>query len=40
MVIIMDLEKLKNLQQDLLGIIYLIVAEASEEEVRNMQDRA
>ncbi|WP_419247313.1 hypothetical protein ACJZL1_01105 [Wolbachia endosymbiont of Rhagoletis indifferens] len=40
MVIIMDLKKLKNLQQDLLGIIFLIVAQASEEEVRDMQDRA
>ncbi|WP_341818221.1 hypothetical protein [Wolbachia endosymbiont (group B) of Ennomos erosarius] len=40
MIIIMDLKKLKNLQQDLLGIIFLIVAQASEEEVRDMQDRA
>lgn len=39
MVIIMDLEQLKDLQQELLGMVFLIVAPASEEE-RCMKNRA
>lgn len=40
MVIIMDLEQLKDLQQELLGMVFLIVAPASEEEERCMKNRA
>lgn len=40
MLIIMDLEQLKKLQQELLGIIFLILAPASAEEERDMKERA
>ncbi|WP_264336669.1 MULTISPECIES: hypothetical protein [unclassified Wolbachia] len=36
----MNLEQLKNLQQELLGIIFLILAPASAEEERDMKERA
>ncbi|MGL9758467.1 MAG: hypothetical protein ACR5LA_06560 [Wolbachia sp.] len=36
----MDLEQLKKLQQELLGIIFLILAPASAEEERDMKERA
>lgn len=40
MLIIMSLEQLKKLQQDFLGIIFLILAPASAEEERDMKERA
>ncbi|MFT4327024.1 MAG: hypothetical protein AB3P07_00005 [Wolbachia pipientis] len=40
MIIIMDLKKLKNLQQELLGIIFLIPVPDSAEEEKDMKDRA
>lgn len=40
MLIIMNLEQLKKLQQELLGIIFLILAPASAEEEKDMKDRA
>lgn len=40
MLIIMDLEQLKKLQQELLGIIFLILAPDSAEEEKDMKDQA